>query len=338
MRIGSSCSNLDWNLLAGEDPEELLHVRERPFDRTCLDLVSLNSRQLATLCEACHHWYGWRRWKQGPPPMAYDLLERGFERITGLTGDTLPAYTIQDIIYAINNALREAGIPRGLLEPQYRQHPWYLRQELLGKPEILKHFHAQERDFLQHKQEHDKNPNAQDKDDPWIYFRDYQKWPFVPDRDLQAAYLVLGRALDFCTTLSFRFQPTDLHSLYPKFFGSEPIKQANGNEYVTRLNLTPIQEGAFFETLWKHIEMDLADHGLLEQPEAQNGGEKIDVSNQDLTYTETNILEALGDETLRGKELLKLAGYDYSSHYRQILSNLKKRGILASNDDGYYRT
>lgn len=55
------------------------------------------------------------------------------------------------------------------------------------------------------------------------------------------------------------------------------------------------------------------------------------------TDTEGNILEALGDEHMTGPVLLKKAGYDYSSHYRAILSNLVKRGILGNDHTGYYR-
>lgn len=61
-------------------------------------------------------------------------------------------------------------------------------------------------------------------------------------------------------------------------------------------------------------------------------------SAEDLTDTENNILEALGSETLVGRVLLKKAGYDAScSHYRQILSNLKKRNILGHDGRGYYK-
>jgi hypothetical protein len=55
------------------------------------------------------------------------------------------------------------------------------------------------------------------------------------------------------------------------------------------------------------------------------------------TDTEENIVEALGNEHMTGPVLLKKAGYDYSSHYRQILSNLVKRGILGNDDTGYFQ-
>lgn len=56
-----------------------------------------------------------------------------------------------------------------------------------------------------------------------------------------------------------------------------------------------------------------------------------------LTDTEQNILDALGDKHLIGPALLKKAGYDYSSHYRAILSQLVKRGILGNDHSGYFR-
>lgn len=60
------------------------------------------------------------------------------------------------------------------------------------------------------------------------------------------------------------------------------------------------------------------------------------LQNPDLTDTESNILEDLGNDILKGPELLKKAGYSNSSHYRGILSNLKKRRILGHNDKGYF--
>ncbi|MBU1259862.1 MAG: hypothetical protein KKE31_08590 [Planctomycetes bacterium] len=59
-------------------------------------------------------------------------------------------------------------------------------------------------------------------------------------------------------------------------------------------------------------------------------------AQENLTDTERNIIEALGDKTMKGQELLKNAGYDYSSHYKTILSNLVKRGILENiHNKGY---
>lgn len=70
---------------------------------------------------------------------------------------------------------------------------------------------------------------------------------------------------------------------------------------------------------------------LLEQRKPE-GKEEL----PELTDTESNILEALNCDTLTGPKLLKKAGYDNSSHYRSILSNLVKRKILGRNSKGYY--
>ena len=66
--------------------------------------------------------------------------------------------------------------------------------------------------------------------------------------------------------------------------------------------------------------------------------QKIELGKElpELTDTESNILEALSSDTLTGPKLFKKAGYDNSSHYRQILSNLVKRQILGRNSKGYY--
>jgi hypothetical protein len=58
--------------------------------------------------------------------------------------------------------------------------------------------------------------------------------------------------------------------------------------------------------------------------------------SSELTDTESIIIEALGPNVLRGPELLKEAGYDNSSHYRSILSNLVKRNVIGRNSGGYY--
>lgn len=72
----------------------------------------------------------------------------------------------------------------------------------------------------------------------------------------------------------------------------------------------------------------------LETEKAQAGLEKKEA---ELTDTESNILEALADNVMTGPKLLKKAGYDYSSHYRGILSNLCKRNIIEKTGRGYKR-
>jgi hypothetical protein len=59
--------------------------------------------------------------------------------------------------------------------------------------------------------------------------------------------------------------------------------------------------------------------------------------NPQLTDTEDIIIEALGNKTLHGLDLLKKAGLIYNSHYRTILSNLVKRKVLDNCAQGYYR-
>jgi hypothetical protein len=56
-----------------------------------------------------------------------------------------------------------------------------------------------------------------------------------------------------------------------------------------------------------------------------------------LNETEKNILEALGDKTLKGEELAPLAGYSYDGHFKGVLAGLVKRRILGNKHPGYYR-
>jgi hypothetical protein len=57
---------------------------------------------------------------------------------------------------------------------------------------------------------------------------------------------------------------------------------------------------------------------------------------ESLTDTERYTLEALGTQCLIGEEIAKKAGYDHSSGYRAMLSNLWKRLILEKNGQGYF--
>lgn len=87
------------------------------------------------------------------------------------------------------------------------------------------------------------------------------------------------------------------------------------------------------------VQADLDSAGLkpgAEEPPGTTINEQVRNQAQ-LTDTEENILEALGDEQMTGRVLLKEAGYDNSSHYRQILSHLVKRGILEKTGHGYRR-
>ena len=56
----------------------------------------------------------------------------------------------------------------------------------------------------------------------------------------------------------------------------------------------------------------------------------------ELNQTERNIIEALGDTTLRLEELAPKAGYEVSGHLRRTISSLTKRGILGNKKPGYF--
>jgi hypothetical protein len=54
-----------------------------------------------------------------------------------------------------------------------------------------------------------------------------------------------------------------------------------------------------------------------------------------LTETESNILEALGEGKLTGEMLAQKAGYPCNSNFKNTLSSLVKRGLLANDRPGY---
>lgn len=54
-----------------------------------------------------------------------------------------------------------------------------------------------------------------------------------------------------------------------------------------------------------------------------------------LTEAERYILEALGEEKLKGEQLAKKAGYPCNSNFRNTLSSLVKRGLLMNDRPGY---
>jgi hypothetical protein len=55
-----------------------------------------------------------------------------------------------------------------------------------------------------------------------------------------------------------------------------------------------------------------------------------------LNETEKIIIEALGNDTLTVEELAIKSGYEVSGYFRNILTSLCKRGILANKRPGYY--
>ena len=56
----------------------------------------------------------------------------------------------------------------------------------------------------------------------------------------------------------------------------------------------------------------------------------------EVNETEKIIIEALGDTTLTVEELAVKSGYDVSGYFRNILTSLRKRGILGNKRPGYY--
>jgi len=51
---------------------------------------------------------------------------------------------------------------------------------------------------------------------------------------------------------------------------------------------------------------------------------------------ESNIIEALGTDTLTFEQLAFKAGYEVSGYFRRTVSSLSKRGILGNKRPGYY--
>ncbi len=56
--------------------------------------------------------------------------------------------------------------------------------------------------------------------------------------------------------------------------------------------------------------------------------------NVEPTVRERNILEALGDGEMTGAELAKKAGYPFNGRFREVLSTMKKRGMLLPGTSG----
>jgi hypothetical protein len=58
---------------------------------------------------------------------------------------------------------------------------------------------------------------------------------------------------------------------------------------------------------------------------------------EELNQREKDILEAVGDKTLKGEDIAPIAGYEYDGHFKAILARLVKRRILGNKHPGYYR-
>ncbi len=86
-----------------------------------------------------------------------------------------------------------------------------------------------------------------------------------------------------------------------------------------------------------HLEKDVDDYlselslqrRKLSQPEPDM------TRSKDLNETESNILEALGDDKLTGEQLAKKAGYTHNSHFKSTLSSMVKRKLLVNDHPGY---
>lgn len=257
-------TNREANLNKGEDPEHLLDIRKRPFDNYCDEFIPLDSYQLGTFQDICGYWYLWRPWKaSGPPSMAYDLLRTEFLKITDSRQEHLSEYTVSQVVYCIRNTLHKSSIPTFLLEGRNKTNIWRQRYDLLVKPNILRYWHEQERTFLAKKHQYDSTHGPDEKDDPWWYFAEYETVVFRPERDLPAAYLVLGAALDSAAA-TWIFSPKEIRDGYPEFFGRR-VTRADGQEYKPEIELNTRDESEFFESLWIQIKLDLQSNGLLDQ-------------------------------------------------------------------------
>lgn len=97
------------------------------------------------------------------------------------------------------------------------------------------------------------------------------------------------------------------------------------------------RQGLYFSSLSKDIRSCTASAvDAMLSLEEQNSN-TLDSEINNLSECEEHILEALADKTLVGREIAKLAGYSYESHFRGVLSNMKKRGLLSNSGRGYKR-
>ncbi|MHC4539295.1 MAG: hypothetical protein ACYTEK_08440 [Planctomycetota bacterium] len=67
-----------------------------------------------------------------------------------------------------------------------------------------------------------------------------------------------------------------------------------------------------------------------------DGDRGLRIHKIDLNQTERNIIKALGEDTLKLKELAPWAGYEVSGHLRRTVSSLAKWGILGNKKPGCF--
>jgi len=147
---------------------------------------------------------------------------------------------------------------------------------------------------------------------------------------------ILGAAIDLANSehpsKGFRFLSIDAKGGVPRAV----IEIANKVSKEDALSLVQDYYQRVMEQMHKEIEGLRRDKESLLQIAVRKTILPVISEPPELTDTESYIIEALGNETLKGPDLLKKAGYGNSSHYRQILSNLVKRKILGRNASGYY--
>lgn len=313
----------------GENPEHLLDVRKRPFDNDCREIVPLDSRQLGTFQDVCGYWNLWRKWKaSGPPTMAYEQLRTEFLKITNCSEERLSEYTIDQVAYCIRDTLRKSSIPMFfLLEGRNKNNIWRQRYDRLMQPNILEYWHRQESVFLTRKRQYDNTESPGEKDDPWRYFASYKSIVFRPERDLPAAYLVLGAALDSAAVM-WLFSPEEIRSVYPGFFRKR-VMRADGQEYKPEIRLTLRAEAEFFESLWIQIKLDLQHNRLLDtdSPEYKTTGKRDIVGGKKRRgrkrrYSPENDKKLSNDwERARDRGVSKA---DFCEDYNMTINNLDR--------------
>lgn len=65
--------------------------------------------------------------------------------------------------------------------------------------------------------------------------------------------------------------------------------------------------------------------------------ERLDstTNSENLSEIESNILDALGGETLTGEQISRKAGYPFNSTFKAVLASLRRRNILENLSPGY---
>jgi hypothetical protein len=91
-------------------------------------------------------------------------------------------------------------------------------------------------------------------------------------------------------------------------------------------SMTPGQAFAGIQRLIHFLQSKASAVQIAEMPERAD----------DLTDTERNIVDAVGNDTLRGQAIADKLKYPFNSNFKATLSSLKKRGIFGNEGDGYF--